>query len=565
MKYYSIGEVSEILKIKTHVLRYWEREVPFLGPQKSKSGRRIYTNRDVQLLFRFKYLTQIKKYTVQGARQKIWDDMRGTKSSAAVKIMELRTELVDILSKLRNRRSKNMERELKDSMLSIGQGHLFDYWDKRDKLKRDKLIGDLEKLDVSLLGVLTQRLGKKESNTLTFKPVGYVSIEESRKDKEALNLGKEFISSGKTAFLTVAGGQGSRLGFNGPKGTFKISPVRRVSLFQIFAEKLFSANRIYSTDIPWLIMTSRANYDETVDYFKKMNYFGLDSKSIHFFKQGMLPSLYPDGRLVLSEDGGIFQNPNGHGGVIKALHDSGIMLFLTKNGIEEIFYFQVDNPLVQVPDPLFLGIHLKRESEMSSKVIKKAFPEEKLGTIGLINGKPGVIEYSDLDKDTMYSRGTDGNLLFNQGSIAVHILNVGFLNGIKKNLPFHFARKKVKTLKPTEEGADLREEEVIKFEMFIFDAVPEAKNPVFFETERREEFAPLKNKTGIDSITTCLAGQIEKYSGWLEAAGVEVPRDNDNKPVYPVEISPVFALDREILITRKGELPAKIKKETLFA
>lgn len=564
MKYFSIGEVSEILKVKTHILRYWEKEVPFLIPKKSISGRRLYTNRDIQMLFRFKYLVQKKKYTVQGAREKMWDDLNKTGNIASTSIIELKTELVEMLTKLRRRRNKDMEAELITKFKAAGQEHLFNFWEARSESQREKLIDDLKKLDLSLLDTLKGKLESNEKQTTVFEPASYIPISKSKDDQNALNLGREFIASGKTAFLTVAGGQGSRLKFEGPKGLFRISPVRKVSLFQLFAEKLRAANKLYSVSIPWLIMTSQANYYETVDYFKKMKFFGLKSEDTIFFKQGMLPSLYPDGKLVLAEDGGLFKNPNGHGGVVKALHDSGAISILMEKGIEEIFYFQVDNPLVYVPDPLFLGFHLKNKSEMSSKVIKKAYPEEKIGSIGLINGKPGVIEYSDLDRDTMYLKRDNGKLYFEQGSIAVHILNINFIKRIKTELPYHIARKKVKTFKPNAGGADLEEEEVMKFEMFIFDAIPVAQNPVFFETNRKEEFSPLKNRNGVDSIETCIAGQVEKYSNWLEDAGVVVPRNAKGTPKYPVEISPLFALNREILKKRKEELPEKIEKETLF-
>ncbi|MCD6120577.1 MAG: UTP--glucose-1-phosphate uridylyltransferase [Spirochaetales bacterium] len=564
MKYFSIGEVSEILKIKTHILRYWEKEVPSLIPKKSISGRRLYTNRDIQMLSRFKYLVQEKKYTVQGAREKMWDDLNKKGNTASASIAELRKELFEILTKLRRRRDRDMESELIAKLKAAEQGHLFDFWEARTELQREKLTEDLKKLDLSVVNTLKAKLDSKEKTNTVFEPASYIPLSKSMEDRDTLKLGEDFITSGKTAFLTVAGGQGSRLGYEGPKGIFGISPVRKASLFQIFAEKLLAANRLYSVEIPWLIMTSLANYYETVDYFKKMNFFGLKAKDVIFFRQGMLPSLYPEGKLVLSADGGLFKNPNGHGGVVKALHDSGTIDFLTERGIDEIFYFQVDNPLVYVPDPLFLGFHLKNNSEMSSKVVKKAYPEEKIGSIGLINGKPGVIEYSDLDRDTMYSRRKDGTLYFAQGSIAVHILNVNFLKRIKTELPYHIARKKVKTLKPAATGADLVEEEVVKFEMFIFDAIPIARNPIFFETDRKEEFSPLKNRTGVDSIETCIEGQVKKYSNWLEAAGVIVPSNKDGKPEYPVEISPLFALNREILKKRKEELPERIEKETLF-
>ncbi len=564
MKEYTIGQVSAILNVKPHIIRYWERELPFISPKKSLSGRRVYSERDLQLLFRLKYLIYEKGYTVSGAGNRIWEDITGKSSDIVAEIRVIRGELLNILSNLSFRRFLRGMEDVIKRFEEVGQGHLFAFWDKRRDVEKEALIMDLETLDLSLIDSLRKRLKEAKPAKPNFKPVDYVSVDRARADVDAFTIGEEFIRNGKTCFLTVAGGQGSRLGFDGPKGMFEISPIRKASLFQIFAEKILSANRKYGLKMPWLIMTSPLNYEDTKNFFESKNYFGLEREYVYFFNQGVLPSMYPDGRLVLNVDGGLFKNPNGHGGVIGALKDSGLIERLKSMGIEEIFYFQVDNPLVNIPDPLFLGWHIRQGSQMSSKVIKKAFPEEKLGSIGLINGKPGVIEYSDLDRELMYLRDEKGELLYSQGSIAVHILNLGFIESQQGKLPYHLARKRVQALIPTAKGTEIKEEEVIKFEMFLFDAIPAAKNPLFFETERREEFSPLKNREGVDSIATCIRGQIEKYAFWLEKLGVRVPRDDRGNSVYAVEISPLFASNFEELRAKKDELPDEINKDTLF-
>ncbi len=564
MKEYTIGQISSILKIKPHIIRYWERELPFISPRKSLSGRRVYSERELQLLSRLKYLIYEKGYTVSGAGERIWEDITGENRDVIAEIGMVRRELLNILSNLTFRRFLRSMEDVIKRFKEIGQGHLFAFWERRPNLEKETLISDLKALDISLIDSLKMRLREAKPAKPDFKPVDYVSVDRARADEDALRVGDEFIRSGKTCFLTVAGGQGSRLGFDGPKGMFKISPIRRASLFQIFAEKILFANRKYGLKMPWLIMTSPLNHEDTKNFFEEKNYFGLDRESVYFFNQGVLPSMYPDGRLVLDVDGGLFKNPNGHGGVISALKDSGLIKKLKDMGIEEIFYFQVDNPLVNIPDPLFLGWHIKEGSEMSSKVIKKAFPEEKLGSIGLINGKPGVIEYSDLDRELMYLKDERGELLYSQGSIAVHILNVRFIESQHGKLPYHLARKKVKALIPTERGTEIKEEEVIKFEMFLFDAIPAARNPLFFETERREEFSPLKNREGVDSIATCIRGQIEKYAFWLERLGVKVPRNEGGESIYAIEISPLFAPSFEDLRVKKDELPGEIDQDILI-
>jgi UDP-N-acetylglucosamine/UDP-N-acetylgalactosamine diphosphorylase len=396
-------------------------------------------------------------------------------------------------------------------------------------------------------------------------PAPYVSLSQSRADREAADLGEDRIRRGRSAFLTVAGGQGSRLGFDGPKGLFPVTPLRRLTLFAWFAEELLAARRRYGVDIPWLIMTGPQNHNATREYFEKQEWFGLGCETVHLFMQGSLPSLSPEGRLLLGPDGGLLVNPDGHGGVIDALRRSGSLSAMQEQGVEQLFYWQVDNPLVRVPDPVFLGFHCREGARISSKVIEKAYPEEKLGVIVTTGGKQAVIEYSDLDETLMHARSADGRLLYGQGSIAIHILEVGFLANPALRLPWHVARKKARMLNPTAEGTEIVERDAVKMEMFVFDAIPAAGNSLFFETERAEEFAPLKNREGVDSVETCMRGQVERAARWLTACGVEVPRDGSGKPLHAIEISPLFALDREMLGARRGILKDRIDEDTLLA
>ena len=206
-----------------------------------------------------------------------------------------------------------------------------------------------------------------------------------------------------------------------------------------------------------------------------------------------------------------------------------------------------------------------KRSQISSKVIEKAYAEEKLGVIAVVGGAPCVIEYSDLDEKLMSAKGPDGKLRFPQGSIAIHVLNVDFLGGAALSLPMHIARKRVKALKPTPKGTEIEEEDAVKMEMFIFDAIPMAGKAIFFETERAEEFAPLKNREGLDSIETCVRGQIEKAARWLAACGVQVPRDENGRSVHAIEISALFAWDRQVLAAKRGSIRDRVDEETLLA
>jgi len=451
-----------------------------------------------------------------------------------------------------------------------GQDHLFVSWRRRSVEKKKALLNDLDSLEVDLYEHLLQQLHRKlgDRGQHRIEPVPYISEAEWRKDSAGHLKGEELLAAGKAAFLTVAGGQGSRLGFEGPKGCFPISPIREASLFQIFAEKLLSARKRYERPLYWYIMTSSLNPEQTRSFFESNSYFGLPEEEVLFFSQGLFPTLTERGKLLLNEEGGLFQNPNGHGGTIAALQDSGCLDHMSARGVEELFCFQVDNPLVRIPDPHFLGVHRLRDSQMSSKVIEKSYPGEKIGVIGRLDGKPAVIEYSDFAEEQMQARDERGNLLYSHGSIAIHLFNIDFLTSHGGRLPLHTARKKIRTWIPDEGGGAVEEREAIKFEMFIFDALATAGNPLFFETSREEEFAPLKNRTGRDSIETCRQSMINLYSRWLKSCGVEVPV-RGGRPIHRVEISPIFAWDAKSLgESLKHRLPYtvnRIDEDTLFA
>jgi UDP-N-acetylglucosamine/UDP-N-acetylgalactosamine diphosphorylase len=445
----------------------------------------------------------------------------------------------------------------------LGQAHLFEHWEQRSPEQRERLREDLAELDPSVVERLQSRLQAPPPVPPHFEPHPYLPQQQWRGDPEAERVGIELLEAGRVGYLTVAGGQGSRLGYDGPKGCFPISPLRQASLFQILAEKILAARRRFGTAPPWYVMGNPYNLEAMNSFFREHGWFGLPESDIAFFAQGTFPSLTPEGTLLLADDGSLFKNPDGHGGTIKALHRNGLIDDMERRGIEELFYTQVDNPLVRVPDAAFLGIHRKSSSEMSSKVIPKAYPEEKLGVIGLIDGRPGVIEYSDLDDEKQHARGTDGALLFSHGSIAIHVINVGFLRRLDPALPLHKARKTVTTWIPDADGGRTVEREAIKFERFIFDAIPEARKPLFCETERAKEFAPLKNRTGADSIETCRAGMIEQHARWLEAAGISVPRREGN-PAVAVEISPLYAPGPEELKKRVENSEIAIDEDILL-
>jgi UDP-N-acetylglucosamine/UDP-N-acetylgalactosamine diphosphorylase len=377
------------------------------------------------------------------------------------------------------------------------------------------------------------------------------AFEEWELRERAATRGEAALSAGQVAVVLVAGGQGTRLGFDGPKGTYSIGPVSGKSLFQIHVEKVLALNRRYETSVPLYIMTSPENDDATRAFFEERRFFGLEPAQVRFFPQGTMPAVEKDtGRLLLTAPGQLALSPNGHGGTLQALADQGHLTDLERRGIKYLFYFQVDNPLVKVADPAYLGEHIDAGAEMSLKVVRKAGPEEKVGVFVEVDGKPQVLEYTELPKELAERRGADGRLEIWAGSIAIHLFNVDFLARLASTgrmLPYHRAIKKVPYMGDHGEVVKPEAANAIKFEMFIFDAIPLARGVLAVETDRREEFEPLKNAEGDNSPATVKQAMSDLYGGWLMQAGVEVPRRADGSVAVPIEISPLFALDPEEL------------------
>lgn len=450
-----------------------------------------------------------------------------------------------------------------ESLLAIltryGQEHVVTFFNQLDDGSQQKLIEQLECLDFEYLDQLAKEY-------VTSKPV--INIPSSldavptfprrpKKDQRALythayRRGEELVKAGRVGAFLVAGGQGTRLGFDGPKGTFKVTPLTGKSLFQVFAEQLIAHSQEAGRIIPWYIMTSCINRVETESFFADNNYFGYPKEDIFIFEQGTMPAFDMNGKLLLAEKGSLALSPDGHGGSLAALAKSGALADMRRRGIEHLSYFQVDNPLVHCIDYLFLGLHDLNQSEMSSKTIAKAGPLEKVGNFVMLDGKVQVIEYSDLSEDLARQTNTDGSLKYNAGSIAIHILSVDFIERLTKDdrlaLPWHRAEKKVPYIDAGGVLVKPEKPNAIKLEQFVFDALPFAYNAIVYETDRREEFSPVKNAEGADSPESCREHQIARASRWLSNAGVYVA------PTAVVEMSPLFAAAYEQLHKRTLKL-----------
>ncbi len=450
------------------------------------------------------------------------------------------------------------------------QSHLLAFWEELEKGQRQDLLAQIRRLDLDKIDVWVNNFIKKNpaSDTISgdFVPaLSYnstpVGPEQQRKYAEAVKLGKELISAGKVAAFVVAGGQGTRLGFDGPKGNFPISPIKNKTLFRIFADSIAAASQKYQNHCLWYVMTSPSNHDETTEIFRSNNYYGLGKKNISIFQQGTLPNFSSDGKILLEDKAKIACSPNGHGGSFKALYDSGALDDMKRRGVEFMSYWQVDNPLINIFDPLFIGLHVLDKAEMSSKALIKSGPKEKVGNFCLVDGRVTVIEYSDLSDELAERRNPDGSLVFELGSIAIHIINRTFaekLNADDFSLPLHRAAKKVRRIN---KKGNAVESDGIKLESFVFDALPLASKSVILQTIRSEEFAPTKNATGVDSVETTRRMMTARAADWLESAGVAIPRKPDGSVDCLLEIAPSFALEKEDIKEKLNQIP-KIKPKS---
>lgn len=373
---------------------------------------------------------------------------------------------------------------------------------------KEEFASEVLKINFEELNKLYDKAIKNEKvENSKIEPIPYIEKDKlSEEEKEHYKkIGEDIIRNNEYAVVTMAGGQGSRLGHDGPKGTFDFGLENHKSIFEVLCDRLKEAYKKYNVYIPWYIMTSRQNNEDTINFFKKNNYFGYSKENVYFFKQGELPVLNDQGKLMLNKEGNINTAADGHGGVFISMEKEKITENMKQRGIKWVFIGPVDNVLIKMIDPIFIGICQDKNVLAGGKSIIKAYPEERVGVFCKKDGKPDVIEYTEISKEMAEMKNDRGELVYAESHINCNVFNIDIIEKISKNkLPYHSAHKKIEYL--NKEGQVVKPEEpnAYKFEAFIFDAFKMLDEMTIFRVKREEEFAPIKNAEGKDSPKTAL-------------------------------------------------------------
>jgi len=469
--------------------------------------------------------------------------------------------------------SKISKEELVSYLKPFDQDHLVAFWNELNEEEKDQLKEDIDSIDFQEVNLSFKRI-QDEKDAITqdidsnIEPVpaelkgSFVkSTKEQLEKYEAEGL--KAIASGQVAVLLLAGGQGTRLGVNYPKGMYSVDLLSGKTLYQLQAERLIKikelalqrfptlANDSNRGSIPWYIMTSEHTQESTISYFKSNGYFGLDKDNFFLFEQFMLPCLTNDGKVILDQKNKISKAPDGNGGLYKALRERRVLDDMEKRGIKYVHVYCVDNILVKMADPLFIGFCIEKNANCAAKVVKKIEPDEKVGVICKVKDRFQVVEYSEISEVTRNLRSEDGDLVYNAGNICNHFLNTDFLNKLcrnhEKELKHHVAHKKIPFVDENGERVTPKSNNGIKLEKFVFDVFPFSTNFAIWEVPREQEFSPLKNSNDEkkETPTTCRNDLYAQHLKWLKEAGAVI--ESQNGQIVDCEISPLVSYNGENL------------------
>lgn len=401
-----------------------------------------------------------------------------------------------------------MKHKTSEMMAMLDQSHVMRYMDELSADEKKELVDQIDSLDLSVLGV-----DAAEEERGKFEPLFATTLEEIDEKREHYKqIGLQAIREGKVGAVLLAGGQGSRLGFDKPKGTFNIGVDHDLYIFECLINNLMDVVKEAHTWVPLFIMTSVDNKKDTIDFFREHNYFGYSDDNVWFFAQEQLPTVDTNGKLMLADKGKVLTAPNGNGGWYASMEKTGMLKILRDSKIKWLNVFAVDNVLQRIADPCFLGAVIDSGMVSGAKVVAKAAPDEKVGVLCLEDGRPSIVEYYEMTEEMRTSREENGMLSYNYGVILNYLFRVDKLNKtLKVKLPLHRAFKKIKYLNDDGEIVTPDEPNAYKFETLALDMVKLQDNCLAYEVDRKKEFAPVKNKTGVDSVDT--ARELLKYNG----------------------------------------------------
>lgn len=402
--------------------------------------------------------------------------------------------------------------EAKELLEKNNQSHLLEYFDELNDDQKEHLLEQISEIDFDLIKLIENADTPDERGVIT--PLdAEVSIEEIEENADKFRAkGVEAIKEGKVAALLLAGGMGTRLGSDKPKGMYNIGETKDVFIFEMLIRNLMDVVDEVGVWVPLYIMTSEKNDKDTREFFEEKNYFGYNKDYVKFFKQEMAPACDFNGKIYLERKDRVSTSPNGNGGWFISFNKAGLLEEAKAKGIEYINLFAVDNVCQRMVDPLFVGAMLDGGYVSASKVVSKAAPEEKVGVLCLEDGKPSIVEYYELTEEMRYETLPDGSLAYKDGVILNYLFSIKALEeNMHNNLSTHVVKKKIECLDENGNANKPETENGYKFETLVLDMIHDMDNCLAYEVVREKEFAPIKNKTGVDSVDT--AKELLKKNG----------------------------------------------------